>query len=130
MSVKQFNAVGKRKSAIARAYLSPGSGNFTINNRDFTTYFSQSHLQTVLEEPFATTNTVGQFDVKLTIRGGGKTGQLHAARHAIARALLEAAPETSLSLKKANLLTRDARRKERNIYGQKGARARFQFSKR
>ena len=123
-------AAGKRKTSIARAYLSQGSGVITVNNRAFENYFPIPHLKTIAQQPFEKTETVGQFDAKITVRGGGYRGQVQAVRHALAKALIAHNPDFRGVLKKARLLTRDARQKERKKYGQKGARARFQFSKR
>ncbi len=130
MSVAQYYGTGRRKEAVARCYLRPGTGTITVNNRAFDDYFPQAVLRLVVERPFATTETAGTFDVVLSIRGGGQAGQAGAARLGIARALLEFKPELRSALKADGLLTRDAREVERKKYGRKGARARFQFSKR
>ena len=125
-----YYATGKRKSAIARTWLTPGTGEISINNRPFEAYFPVETLRTGLLEPFKLTNTVGSFDVKISVRGGGIAGQAGAARHGITKALILTDPDFRIPLKKAGFVKRDPRVKERKKYGQKGARARFQFSKR
>lgn len=126
----RFYATGRRKSATARAWLQPGSGNITINKRPLEDYFKVDSAQALLQQPFVLTNTVDQYDVKVTVRGGGINGQAGAIRHGITRALILANPEYRETLKRAGFVRRDARVKERKKYGQRGARARFQFSKR
>jgi small subunit ribosomal protein S9 len=125
-----YYATGKRKSAIARTWLTPGTGEISINNRSFEAYFPVETLRTGLLEPFKLTNTTGSFDVKISVRGGGIAGQAGAARHGITKALILTDPDFRIPLKKAGFVKRDPRVKERKKYGQKGARARFQFSKR
>jgi small subunit ribosomal protein S9 len=125
-----FYATGKRKSAIARTWLTPGTGEISINNRPLEAYFPVETLRTGLLEPFKLTNTTGSFDVKISVRGGGIAGQAGAARHGITKALILTDPDLRIPLKKAGFVKRDPRKKERKKYGQKGARARFQFSKR
>ncbi|MBO4817893.1 MAG: 30S ribosomal protein S9 [Bacteroidales bacterium] len=128
---KTVNALGRRKSAVARVYLTPGKGNVTINGRDVKEYFSEDALVYIVNQPFAVTGTEGQFDVKANLDGGGVKGQAEALRLGIARALCEADKEAYRStLKAAGFLTRDAREVERKKPGQPGARRRFQFSKR
>ena len=128
---KTVNALGRRKSAVARVYLTPGKGNVTINGRDVKEYFSEDALVYIVNQPFEVTGTVGQFDVKANLDGGGVKGQAEALRLGIARALCEADKEAYRStLKAAGFLTRDAREVERKKPGQPGARRRFQFSKR
>lgn len=125
-----FYATGRRKTAISRTWLTPGSGAITINNRPAAEYFP---VETTLEElfqPFKLTNTLGTYDVRATVVGGGIAGQAGAVRHGITRALVSVNPDFRLTLKKAGFIKRDPRVKERKKYGQKGARARFQFSKR
>ena len=123
-------ATGKRKYAIARAWIEPGPGDIQVNNRPVGQYFSrQAHLIQV-QSPFDVTGTTGQFNVRATLSGGGITGQAGALRHAIAKALSLLNPTLRGPLKKQGLLTRDSRVKERKKYGQKGARRRFQYSKR
>jgi small subunit ribosomal protein S9 len=107
-----------------------GSGVAIVNRKPVDDYFERPALKTTIMQPFKLTNTAGNFDLYVNVRGGGKSGQAGAIRHGIARALLQSDPELRLTLKKSGLLTRDARMKERKKYGQKGARARYQFSKR
>jgi small subunit ribosomal protein S9 len=125
-----YYATGKRKSAIARTWLTPGTGEISINNRPFEAYFPVETLRNGLVEPFKLTNTTGSFDVKISVKGGGIAGQAGAARHGITKALILTDPDLRITLKKAGFVKRDPRVKERKKYGQKGARARFQFSKR
>ena len=122
---------GRRKTATARVRLLPeGSGIAIVNRKPLDDYFDREVMKTIIMQPLEITETVGSFDIYVNVRGGGKTGQAGAIRHGIARALLKVDPELRSILKKAGFLTRDARMKERKKYGQKGARARFQFSKR
>ena len=123
-------ATGRRKSATARVFLSPGTGQITINRRTIEDYFPRESLRTLLHVPLDVAAVSGQVDLWVTVRGGGPSGQAGAVRHGIARALEKQNPDVRPQLKKAGLLTRDARIKERKKYGQRGARARFQFSKR
>lgn len=125
-----YYATGKRKTAIARTWLSPGSGKIIVNNRPAEEYFTIESARTDMIQPLVLTNTLDSFDVKVRVLGGGVGGQAGAIRHGITRALVLANPELRLPLKKAGFIKRDARIKERKKYGQKGARARFQFSKR
>ena len=125
-----YYATGKRKSAIARTWLTPGTGEISINSRPLEAYFPVETLRTGLLEPFKLTNTAGSFDVKISVKGGGIAGQAGAARHGITKALISTDPDLRIPLKKAGFVKRDPRVKERKKYGQKGARARFQFSKR
>ena len=126
-----FNALGRRKSAVARVYLTAGAGNITVNGRDLKEYFAEDTLVYIVNQPFEVTGTVGQFDVKANLDGGGVKGQAEALRLGIARALSELDREAYRSaLKTAGFLTRDAREVERKKPGQPGARRRFQFSKR
>lgn len=128
---KTVNALGRRKTAVARVYLSAGSGNVTINGRDLKEYFPEETLQYIVNQPFEVTGTQGQFDIKANLDGGGSKGQAEALRLGISRALCEADRETYRSpLKSAGFLTRDSREVERKKPGQPGARRRFQFSKR
>lgn len=126
----RYYATGKRKTSVARCWLVPGSGKVTVNKRPAEQYFSRETDTMVLRQPLAVTETMDQFDVLATVAGGGTTGQAGAIRHGIARALLNFNPELRLALKRAGFLTRDPRKKERKKYGQRGARARFQYSKR
>ncbi|OGQ94147.1 MAG: 30S ribosomal protein S9 [Deltaproteobacteria bacterium RIFOXYD12_FULL_57_12] len=123
-------ATGKRKTAIARVWVMPGKGEIKVNDMSMDEYFGTGFVRQTIEQPFAATDTRSQFDVMATLKGGGKAAQAEALRHGISRALLIVNPEYRLTLKKAGLLTRDPRAKERKKYGQKGARAKFQFSKR
>ena len=125
-----FYATGKRKSAIAKTWLTPGSGQITVNKKPLDEYFRLDAAKMILAQPFVITNTTGDYDVKVKVLGGGITGQANAIRHGITRALIMANPDFRSPLKKAGFVKRDPRVKERKKYGQKGARARFQFSKR
>jgi small subunit ribosomal protein S9 len=127
----EYYATGKRKTAIARVHLRPGSGDIKMNDLGIEDYFGgHEALKLVVKQPFAVTETVEKFDVLAVVSGGGVAAQASAMRHGIARALCAFDLELRKRLKKAGLLTRDARIKERKKYGQKGARRRFQFSKR
>jgi len=126
----QAEATGKRKSSVAHVWLNLGTGQFNVNGRSLEDYFPRESLRTVIHQPFEATGMSGQYDVKVNVKGGGVAGQAGALRHAISRAIEKIDPGQRPSLKKAGLLTRDARRVERKKYGQRGARARFQFSKR
>ena len=127
----EYYGTGKRKTSVARVHLRPGSGEYKLNDRDLDEYFGGTEaLKQIVKQPFAITETMDKFDVVATIRGGGTCAQASAMRHGIARALCEFNVELRLRLKKAGFLRRDSRIKERKKYGQKGARARFQFSKR
>ncbi|WP_096186243.1 30S ribosomal protein S9 [Evansella halocellulosilytica] len=130
MAQVQYYGTGRRKHSVARVRLVPGDGNITINGRNIDEYFDLETLKLIVRQPLAETQTEGTYDVKVTVDGGGYTGQAGAIRHGVARALLEADPEYRLSLKKAGFLTRDARMKERKKYGLKAARRAPQFSKR
>ena len=129
--MEQTHALGRRKAAVARVYLTAGKGNITINDRTLENYFPEETLQYVVNQPFEVTGTACQFDVKVTLAGGGTKGQAEAVRLGIARALCEVDKEAyRATLKAAGFLTRDAREVERKKPGQPGARRRFQFSKR
>ena len=129
--MEQTHALGRRKAAVARVYLTAGKGNVTINDRPLEEYFGMDSLRYIVNQPFAVTETEGKFDTKVTIAGGGTKGQAEAIRLGIARALCEIDKEAYRSaLKAAGFLTRDAREVERKKPGQPGARRRFQFSKR
>ncbi|HET97349.1 MAG TPA: 30S ribosomal protein S9 [Desulfurivibrio alkaliphilus] len=131
MADNSIYATGKRKTAIARVWLKPGSGQILVNKRALEDYFDGGeYSRAVVEKPLVITETKVKFDVMATLRGGGKNAQAEALRHGISRALTEADPELRTTLKRAGLLTRDPRSKERKKYGQRAARARFQFSKR
>ena len=125
-----YYATGKRKNAIARTWLEPGTGEMTINNRPVEDYFPTETLRSGLLEPFKLTNTIDTYNVKVNVHGGGVSGQAGAVRHGITKALILADPDLRMPLKKAGFIKRDPRVKERKKYGQRGARARFQFSKR
>ena len=130
MSQIKSYGTGRRKSSIARVWLVPGKGSIKINKRTLDNYFGREFLSTVVEKPLELVNKKNELDVFAKVEGGGITGQAGALQHGIARALLQYDPTLRSILKKEGLLTRDARMKERKKYGQKGARARFQFSKR
>ena len=121
---------GRRKKSIARVYLTPGTGNITVNKRSIDEYFGLETLKVIVRQPLVATDKADKFDVKVTVRGGGTTGQAGAIRHGIARALLTVDNDFRPVLKKAGYLTRDPRMKERKKYGLKGARRAPQFSKR
>ena len=126
----QYYGTGRRKTSTARVYLRPGSGTITVNKREFNSYFANEALQMIIRQPLALTDTIGKFDIYVNVGGGGTAGQAGAVRHGITRALMEFNADLRPTLKKAGLVTRDPRQKERKKYGQKGARKRFQFSKR
>ena len=126
----QYYGTGRRKTSTARVYLRPGSGNIVVNKREFNSYFPNEALQMIIRQPLSLTDTIGKFDILVNVDGGGTAGQAGAIRHGITRALMEFNADLRPTLKKAGLVTRDPRQKERKKYGQKGARARFQFSKR
>ncbi|HEU6437961.1 MAG TPA: 30S ribosomal protein S9 [Nitratidesulfovibrio sp.] len=127
----EFNyGTGRRKTATARTRLYAGSGQIVVNGRPFEDYFPRKSLQMIIRQPLVLTKNVERFDIKINVCGGGVTGQAEAVRHGISRALLEVEPELRGALKRAGFLTRDARKKERKKYGQRAARARYQYSKR
>jgi len=130
VSQAHFYGTGRRKTAAARVFLKPGSGTMQINDRPLDDYFPNEVLKMVIKQPFLVTETTEKFDIVATVEGGGSAGQAGAIRHGITRALMEYKQELRDRLKSAGLVTRDPRKKERKKYGQKGARARFQFSKR
>jgi small subunit ribosomal protein S9 len=121
---------GRRKSATARVYIKPGSGDITVNKRKFEEYFPNEMHRMIIRQPLHLTDNANKFDILVNVDGGGISGQAGAVRHGITRALMELNPELRGRLKKAGFVTRDPRAKERKKYGQKGARKRFQFSKR
>ena len=126
-----YYGTGRRKTATARVRLVPdGSGAAIVNRLPMDDYFDRQAVKMIIMQPFEVTETTGKYDLYVNVRGGGKSGQAGAIRHGIARALLQSDPELKTVLKKAGFLTRDARMRERKKYGQKGARARYQFSKR
>jgi small subunit ribosomal protein S9 len=130
MSEDRHYATGKRKNAIARVWLKPGTGNIVVNDRPFDSYFGRQTSRMVILQPFELTQTVGRFDVMATVCGGGLSGQAGAIKHGLSKALLNVDPAFRSVLKSAGFLTRDSRVKERKKYGKRGARASFQFSKR
>lgn len=123
-------ATGKRKTSIARVYMQPGKGNILVNKRDLNEYFGRKTLRMIVREPLALTETDGAYDINVNVLGGGLSGQAGAIRHGIAKALQEINADFRPTLKKAGLITRDARKKERKKYGLAGARRAYQFSKR
>ncbi len=125
-----YYGTGRRKSSVARVFITPGTGNMTINGRTIDDYFGLETLKVIVNQPIVLTGTQGQYDYKITVKGGGTTGQAGAIRHGISRALIEADADFRPVLKKAGFLTRDPRMKERKKYGLKGARRAPQFSKR
>lgn len=126
----EFLGTGRRKTAVARVRMAPGSGKITINGRAMDTYFPVDSQRLLVTQPLTVTDTVTKYDVRVNVKGGGPTGQASAVRHGIARALLEVDLAFRPSLKAEGLLTRDPRMRERKKYGQPGARKRFQYSKR
>ena len=130
MNEDRYYATGKRKNAIARVWLKPGSGTITVNDRSIDDYFGRRTSQMIVRQPFELTQTLGRFDVTVNVRGGGLSGQAGAVKHGISKALLEVDSALRTTLKRAGFLTRDSRVKERKKYGKRGARASFQFSKR
>ncbi|MCP4522432.1 MAG: 30S ribosomal protein S9 [Cytophagales bacterium] len=125
-----INTIGRRKTSVARIYMSAGSGNIVVNNKDFKEYFPTDVLQIIVNQPFAVTEQEGNFDLKINVNGGGVAGQAEAVRLAISRALCEIDAENRPPLKAEGFLTRDPRMVERKKYGRRKARRRFQFSKR
>lgn len=128
--IVQYYGTGRRKSAVARVFLRPGSGAMRVNNLKFEDYFKDESLRMIIHQPLQATETAGKFDVLVNVRGGGMAGQANAVKLGISRALVEFNAELRKKLRQGGFLTRDARIKERKKYGQKGARKRFQFSKR
>jgi small subunit ribosomal protein S9 len=126
----QYYGTGRRKTSTARVYLRAGGGEFKINRKSFDQYFPNETLRMIIQQPLKLTETTTKFDVLINVRGGGPAGQAGAIRHGITRALMEYNADLRPALKEAGLVTRDPRIKERKKYGQKGARKRFQFSKR
>ena len=125
-----IHKIGRRKTAVARVYVSKGKGNITVNDKDFKSYFTTGTLQYKVNQPLALTENLGNFDIKVNVRGGGVTGQAEAVRLALSRAMCELDEENRTILKPEGLLTRDPRMVERKKFGQKKARKKFQFSKR
>ncbi|GKT09667.1 30S ribosomal protein S9 [Desulforhabdus sp. TSK] len=130
MAEQRFNATGKRKTAVARVWVKPGSGVVVINKKPLDTYIDRETSKMVIFQPLVLTGTYGKLDISVNVQGGGGSGQAGAIRHGISKALLEYNPEFREVLKRAGFLTRDSRVKERKKYGKRSARARFQYSKR
>ncbi len=130
MPEKTFYATGRRKTSIARIWMKPGQGKIQVNDQELNSYFKLETAKMMIFQPLELTGTLGQFDISVNVQGGGIKGQAGAIRHGITRGLLAVKDEFRDSLKKAGLITRDPRKKERKKYGQKGARKRFQYSKR
>jgi len=131
MAIEQYYGTGRRKTSTARVFLRPGKGRLIVNKEPWNKHFGERPLiEQVIKQPLKETHTLTKYDILVTVKGGGAIGQAGAIRHGIARALLQANPAYRFALKKAGLLTRDPRMKERKKYGQKGARKRFQYSKR
>ena len=130
MASKSFYGTGKRKSSIARVWIKPGAGAITVNNKTLEDYFGRETSKMVVKQPLELTENVDKFDIFVTVKGGGDSGQAGAIKHGITKALLEFDAELRATLKKAGFITRDSRIKERKKYGKKAARASFQFSKR
>ena len=126
----QYYGTGRRKTSTARVYLRPGTGEVRVNRKTFEQYFPNQALRMIIRQPLNLTDTASKFDIVVNVAGGGPAGQAGAVRHGITRALLEYNTDLRRTLKQAGLITRDPRIKERKKYGQKGARKRFQFSKR
>ncbi|MDX2189984.1 MAG: 30S ribosomal protein S9 [Bacteroidota bacterium] len=124
------NTIGRRKTSVARIYLKSGSGNIVVNGRKFEEYFPSELKRIVINQPLTISEKIGNFDIEVNVKGGGITGQAEAVRHAVARALVEVAPEDKPALKKQSLLTRDSRMVERKKPGRRKARRRFQWVKR
>jgi small subunit ribosomal protein S9 len=130
MAEQRFQATGKRKTAVARVWMQPGAGRVVINKKPIDDYVDRETSKMVIFQPLVLTGTYGKMDVFVNVNGGGISGQAGAIKHGISRALLEYNPEFREVLKRAGFLTRDSRVKERKKYGRRGARARFQYSKR
>lgn len=130
MAAARYYGTGKRKSSVARVWLKPGSGKITVNNRTIDEYFGRETSKMIIKQPLELVEKVDQFDIYVTVMGGGDSGQAGAIKHGITKALLQVSDELRPALKKAGFITRDSRIKERKKYGRRSARARFQFSKR
>ena len=128
--LEKFYGTGRRKTSVARVWIRPGPGKILVNRRQFEEYFPRETLRMIIAQPLQLTNTFGQFDVLVRVGGGGPTGQAGAVRHGLSRALVRFDDKLRTTLKKAGLLTRDPRMRERKKYGQPGARQKFQYSKR
>ena len=130
MADQKFYATGKRKTSVARVWLTPGTGKITVNRRDIDEYFGRETSKMIIRQPLELTENMGRFDIWVNVNGGGPSGQAGAIKHGITKALLEVDVALRPTLKKAGFVTRDSRIKERKKYGRKAARASFQFSKR
>lgn len=130
MAVIEYNATGRRKTSIAQVFMKPGKGNIIINDKPLTKYYPYETMKMIVQQPLNLVAVNGKYDIAVRVKGGGVSGQAAAIRHGIARALVKINSDFRPQLKKEGLLTRDPRVVERKKYGQKGARARFQFSKR
>jgi small subunit ribosomal protein S9 len=130
MAAITYNSTGRRKRSVAQVVMTPGTGRIMVNDKDVDTYFPRETLRMIIRQPLQVTGTVGKYDVRAKVLGGGLSGQAGALRHGIARALVVVDSDLKTKLKKEGLMTRDPREVERQKFGQKGARARFQFSKR
>ena len=130
MSEERYYATGRRKTSVARVWLTPGEGNVTINKQSIDDYLKRETAKMIIRQPLELTETLGKFDIYVNVRGGGISGQAGAIKHGISRALLAVNPDFRPLLKKSGFLTRDSRVKERKKYGQPGARKRYQYSKR
>ena len=128
--MQQISNIGRRKTAVARVYLRPGSGNITINHKDIKAYFPSDVLQIIVNQPMELVSEMGKFDIFVNVKGGGVSGQAQAVRMGIARSLVESSPENRSVIKKEGYLTRDSRMVERKKFGRRKARRSFQFSKR
>ena len=130
MAEETYHTVGKRKSAVARVWMKPGDGSITINRRPMDEYLTRGSDKLLIRHPLELTDSLGKYDINVNVKGGGISGQAGAIRHGITRALILINPDLRMPLKRASLVTRDPRMKERKKYGQPGARKRFQYSKR
>jgi small subunit ribosomal protein S9 len=130
MAEIEYNATGRRKSSVAQVFIKPGSGNITVNKKPLAGYFPYETMKMIVQQPLNVVAVTGKYDITVRVKGGGFSGQAAAIRHGISRALVAVNSDFRGKLKKEGLLTRDPRVVERKKYGQKGARARFQFSKR
>jgi small subunit ribosomal protein S9 len=130
MAAEQYMATGRRKTSVARVIMRPGEGNIKVNGKDLIGYFHQENLENIIKAPLIATETLSKYDITANVKGGGVSGQAGAVRHGISRTLLKADENLRDVLKKGGFLTRDPRMKERQKYGQKGARAKFQWTKR
>lgn len=128
--MQQINNIGRRKTAVARVYLRPGSGNITVNHKDVKVYFPSDILQIIVNQPIELVHDMGKYDFFVNVKGGGVSGQAQAVRMGIARSLVEISPENRTTIKKEGYLTRDSRMVERKKFGRRKARRSFQFSKR